>query len=69
MMAILKHLLVVAVVSGICAALALVLCFWASEDSRRIAAIVAANSSAVALTVTWLRARDEATQSDSVERR
>jgi hypothetical protein len=48
-MTMLKHLITVAIVSGVCAGAAIACFWWAGPETRRIAAIVAGVCSAAAL--------------------
>lgn len=53
----LKHLITVAIVSGVCAGAAIACFWWADPEARRIAAIVAGVGSAAALEVARQQAR------------
>jgi hypothetical protein len=53
----LKHLITVAIVSGVCAGAAIACFWWAGPEARRIAAIVAGVGSAAALEVARQQAR------------
>ena len=47
----LKHLITVAIVSGLCAGAAIACFWWAGPDARRISALVAGVCSATALEI------------------
>lgn len=57
LVAMLKHLITVAVVSGFCAGAALLCFWWADPETRRIAALVAGVGSAAALEAARQQAR------------
>jgi hypothetical protein len=56
-MTMLKHLITVAIVSGVCAGAAIACFWWAGPEARRIAALVAGVCSAAALEVARQQAR------------